>query len=54
VVYVVCATFYLIFGSGERQPWDNPANDNAAVHYYPQNQNDAKETNRMLNQNDRK
>lgn len=26
-VYVFCATFYNIFGSGERQPWDNPATD---------------------------
>ncbi|KAJ6645996.1 putative inorganic phosphate cotransporter, partial [Pseudolycoriella hygida] len=26
-VYVFCATFYNIFGSGERQPWDNPLND---------------------------
>ncbi|XP_063974434.1 putative inorganic phosphate cotransporter isoform X2 [Diachasmimorpha longicaudata] len=26
-VYIVCATFYTIFGSGERQPWDNPEND---------------------------
>lgn len=26
-VYIFCATFYNIFGSGERQWWDNPAND---------------------------
>lgn len=26
-VYAVVSTFYLIFGSGERQPWDNPDND---------------------------
>lgn len=26
-VYVVCATFYIIFGSGERQSWDNPERD---------------------------
>lgn len=26
-VYVFCATFYNIFGSGERQPWDNPMLD---------------------------
>ncbi|KAK0165954.1 hypothetical protein PV328_004426 [Microctonus aethiopoides] len=26
-IYIVCATFYVIFGSGERQPWDNPDND---------------------------
>ncbi|XP_014602943.1 PREDICTED: putative inorganic phosphate cotransporter isoform X5 [Polistes canadensis] len=26
-IYVVCATFYLMFGSGERQPWDNPEKD---------------------------
>lgn len=26
-VYIFCATFYNIFASGERQPWDNPLND---------------------------
>jgi ACS family sodium-dependent inorganic phosphate cotransporter-like MFS transporter 5 len=26
-VYAVVGTFYLIFASGERQPWDNPDND---------------------------
>ncbi|XP_065162158.1 putative inorganic phosphate cotransporter isoform X2 [Atheta coriaria] len=26
-VYAVCCTIYLIFGSGERQPWDNPGDD---------------------------
>ncbi|XP_031637844.1 putative inorganic phosphate cotransporter isoform X2 [Contarinia nasturtii] len=26
-VYIFCATFYNLFGSGERQPWDNPLND---------------------------
>lgn len=26
-VYVFCATFYNIFGSGKRQKWDNPDND---------------------------
>ncbi|XP_067626518.1 putative inorganic phosphate cotransporter isoform X2 [Eurosta solidaginis] len=26
-VYIFCATFYNIFGSGERQWWDNPSND---------------------------
>ncbi|XP_063696887.1 putative inorganic phosphate cotransporter isoform X2 [Culicoides brevitarsis] len=26
-VYIFCATFYNVFGSGKRQPWDNPAND---------------------------
>lgn len=26
-VYVVCTTFYIVFGSGERQPWDNPDKD---------------------------
>lgn len=26
-VYIFCATFYNIFGSGVRQPWDNPMND---------------------------
>ncbi|XP_051157227.1 putative inorganic phosphate cotransporter isoform X3 [Leptopilina boulardi] len=26
-IYIVCATFYLIFGSGERQAWDNPDKD---------------------------
>ncbi|XP_011501855.1 PREDICTED: putative inorganic phosphate cotransporter isoform X2 [Ceratosolen solmsi marchali] len=27
-IYVICATFYIIFGSGERQAWDNPEKDN--------------------------
>ncbi|XP_055703598.1 putative inorganic phosphate cotransporter isoform X1 [Phlebotomus papatasi] len=26
-VYVFCATFYNVFASGVRQPWDNPLND---------------------------
>lgn len=26
-VYIVCATFYLIFASGKRQVWDNPDKD---------------------------
>lgn len=26
-VYIFCATFYNIFASGERQPWDNPLKD---------------------------
>ncbi|KAG4066669.1 hypothetical protein HA402_007305 [Bradysia odoriphaga] len=26
-VYIFCATFYNIFGTGVRQPWDNPLND---------------------------
>lgn len=26
-VYFVCATFYAIFSSGERQKWDNPDKD---------------------------
>ncbi|XP_049956052.1 putative inorganic phosphate cotransporter isoform X1 [Schistocerca serialis cubense] len=26
-VYIVCATVYLIFGSGVRQHWDDPSND---------------------------
>lgn len=26
-VYIVCATFYVIFGSGQRQSWDNPDKD---------------------------
>ncbi|KAL4705916.1 hypothetical protein ACJJTC_017498 [Scirpophaga incertulas] len=28
-VYVFCATFYNVFGSGRRQDWDNPAEDEA-------------------------
>ncbi|RVE44694.1 hypothetical protein evm_010652 [Chilo suppressalis] len=28
-VYIFCATFYNIFGSGKRQEWDNPADDEA-------------------------
>lgn len=27
VIYIICATFYNIFGSGERQPWDNAEKD---------------------------
>lgn len=27
IVYIGCATFYNVFGSGVRQPWDNPSND---------------------------
>lgn len=26
-VYIICCTFYLVFGSGNRQKWDNPDND---------------------------
>nr|CAD7598036.1 unnamed protein product [Timema genevievae] len=26
-VYIVCSTIYLIFGSGVRQPWDDPSHD---------------------------
>lgn len=26
-VYIFCATFYNIFGTGVRQAWDNPLND---------------------------
>ncbi|XP_076244130.1 putative inorganic phosphate cotransporter protein picot isoform X2 [Calliopsis andreniformis] len=26
-VYILCATFYIIFGSGQRQSWDNPDKD---------------------------
>lgn len=26
-VYIICGTFYNIFGSGVRQFWDNPEND---------------------------
>lgn len=26
-IYIFCATFYNAFGSGERQPWDNPLLD---------------------------
>lgn len=28
-VYIFCATFYNVFGSGRRQEWDNPAEDEA-------------------------
>lgn len=31
-IYVICATFYVVFGSGERQKWDNPARDNEKFH----------------------
>lgn len=26
-IYIASATFYILFGSGERQAWDNPLND---------------------------
>lgn len=26
-IYILCATFYVIFGSGQRQAWDNPDKD---------------------------
>lgn len=48
-VYVFCAIFYVMFGSGVRQAFDNPAND--VVHYHTKNQNDSNETNRMLGRN---
>lgn len=28
-VYIFCATFYNVFASGQRQDWDNPADDEA-------------------------
>jgi hypothetical protein len=31
-IYFVCASFYIIFGSGERQKWDNPALDDEKFH----------------------
>ena len=31
-VYVACATFYVIFGSGQRQLWDNPDKDEERQH----------------------
>lgn len=30
-VYIGCATFYNLFGSAERQAWDNPLNDATAA-----------------------
>lgn len=30
-VYIACATFYNLFGSAERQEWDNPMNDAPAA-----------------------
>ncbi|CRK89117.1 CLUMA_CG002510, isoform A [Clunio marinus] len=42
-VYVICATFYIFFGSGERQEWDNPDND-----HLHKNESVPNETNRML------
>lgn len=30
-IYIACATFYNLFGSGQRQPWDNPLNDQPAA-----------------------
>lgn len=31
IVYVFCATFYNIFGSGVRQSWDNPMLDDPSA-----------------------
>lgn len=31
-IYIICATFYVVFGSGERQKWDNPATDKDKYH----------------------
>lgn len=31
IVYIFCATFYVLFGSGERQPWDNPLLDDPSA-----------------------
>ncbi|XP_015122844.1 putative inorganic phosphate cotransporter isoform X2 [Diachasma alloeum] len=44
-VYIVCATFYTIFGSGERQPWDNPDKDEETQ----KKQNDV-EANKAINE----
>lgn len=30
-IYIFCASFYNLFGSGERQPWDNPLLDEPQV-----------------------
>lgn len=30
-VYIICATFYNMFGSGVRQAWDNPLLDDASA-----------------------
>lgn len=32
LIYAICATFYIVFGSGERQKWDNPALDDEKFH----------------------
>lgn len=45
-IYTICATFYIMFGQGERQDWDNPAKD--AIKNYPTSENDSQETNQML------
>lgn len=29
-IYIACATFYNLFGSGVRQEWDNPLKDDPA------------------------
>lgn len=31
-IYIICATFYNVFGSGKRQKWDNPALDGEKYH----------------------
>lgn len=30
-VYIACATFYICFGSGDRQEWDNPSKDDPSA-----------------------
>ncbi|OWR51480.1 inorganic phosphate co-transporter, partial [Danaus plexippus plexippus] len=48
-VYIFCATFYNIFGSGRRQDWDNPAEDEAIAKKAAAKKNNKLE--RQVNQN---
>lgn len=45
-VYAICAAFYVLFGQGIRQPWDNPAKD--VVYYHPKTQDASQEMKVML------
>lgn len=45
-IYAVCASFYVIFGQGKRQDWDDPSHD-------VKNKNDLNETKKMLDKKEK-
>lgn len=51
VVYSICATFYVIFGEGDRQKWDDPSKDYADDN--TTKQNELNETRQMLNKSEK-